>query len=269
MDITTEKTYEGALTFEDFSNHNGITFWWASDFMLMLGYSGMKSFRKVIERTTKAFVALNIPYYENIIPCQRDGEDDFKLTRFACYLAAMNGDPKKPEVAAAQVYFAEYSRRFELIAEGNNEIDRLMIRSELTDGNKSLACAAKAAGVSDYARFQNAGYLGMYNMRSAELERRRGVEHLKLPERMGRTELAANLFRVTQTEERIRNSGVRGQDALEATHRAVGKDVRDIVRKNTGRNPEDLPQERQLGEVRKNLRDIGKRMKRIDTKDKR
>ena len=99
----------GILTFEDFKNQNGITFWWASDLMLMLGYTDMVSFRKVIDRATRTFITLNIPHYDNIVPTERHvgGEcvRDFKLTRFACYVTAMNGDPKKPEVAMAQAYF--------------------------------------------------------------------------------------------------------------------------------------------------------------------
>ena len=167
------------LTFEDFKNQNGITFWWASEVMVMLGYTEIKAFRKVLDRVTKTFVSLNIPHYENIIAIKReiDGKEfqDFKLTRFACYMAAMNGDVRKPEVALAKAYFAEQTRKFELYVQGSQEIDRLLIREELTDGNKSLASVAKSAQVVDYAMFQNAGYLGMYNMESWKLAKRRGV----------------------------------------------------------------------------------------------
>lgn len=256
------------LTFEDFKNRNGITFWWASEVMVMLGYTDMKAFAKVLDRATKAFVSLNIPHYENIIAVRReiDGKEaqDFKLTRFACYMAAMNGDVKKPEVALAQAYFAEQTRKFEVYVQGNQEIDRLLIREELTDGNKSLAGVAKSAQVTDYARFQNAGYLGMYNMESWKLARRRGVEKTKLFDGMGRAELAANLFRVTMTEEQIKNQNIKGQAQLERTHYSVGKEVRDMVVRSTGVAPEQLPQEKALPAVKKELKSGYRKMKKLD-----
>jgi len=259
-------------TFEDFKNENGFTYWWASDLMTMLGYKDMKSFQKVLDRATKAFVSLNIPHYENIIAESREinGEkvQDFKLSRFGCYITVMNGDPKKVEVAEAQSYFAQQTRKFELYIQNNNELDRLLIREELTEGNKSLASAANKAGVTDFVKFQTAGYLGMYNMPSWQLEKKRGVKKRKLMEHMGRTELAANLFRVTQTEERIKNKSVSGQANLEQTHFQVGKEVREIIQRNVGKNPENLDQEKQLPEVKKELKAGYKKMRDEDKKGK-
>ena len=261
------------LSFEDFKNQNGITYWWASEFMLMLGYADMKAFKKVIDRATKAFISLNIDHYENIIRVDReiDGTTvpDYKLTRFACYLIAMNGDPKKPEVALVQAYFATQTRQFELYVEKNTDIERVLMREEIKEGNKSLSSAAKEAGVSDYARFTNAGYLGMYNMLNVQLAHRRGVDKTKLFETMGRTELAANLFRITQTEERIKSQHVQGQEYLEQTHFSVGREVRAIVERNTGRSPENLPQEKMIPEVKKTLKSEFREMKKIDKNKKR
>ena len=260
------------LSFEDFRHENGDVFWWASDVLKMVGYKDMPSFEKVLDRATKAMISLGIPHYKNIVLADRDVDGlktkDFKLTRFACYIAVMNGNPSKPEVAAAQVYFAQQTRQFEL-QQGHNEMDRLLIRDELTEGNKALNSTAKQAGVQDFARFQDAGYMGLYNMQAYQLKNRRGLEKgANLADYMGRTELAANLFRVTQTEERIRNKGIKGQTALEATHRAVGQEVRDIVKKNTGNAPENLPQEKQLPDVRKQIKKGYSRMIEADSKKK-
>ena len=259
------------LTFEDFKNENGLTYWWASDLMKMLGYANMRSFQKVLDRTTKALVSLDISHYENILVESRevDGQkiQDFKLTRFACYMTVMNGDPKKVEVAKAQSYFAQQTRKFELHIRDHTQIDRLLIRGELTEGHKSLASTAKQAEVTNYARFQNEGYLGMYNMKSWELEKRRNIKKGKLMDNMGRTELAANLFRITQTEEKIKRKNIKGQNNLEQTHHQVGKAVRNLVKENVGKNPENLPQEKNLPEVQKELKIGYKKMKSQDKKD--
>lgn len=259
------------LNFEDFKNENGIIFWWASEFMVMLGYKDMKSFQKVLDRTTKAFVSLNIPHYENIIPQFHDIDgvmvQDFKMTRFACYLAAMNADPKKTEVAHAQAYFASQTRNFEVFVEDRHEFERLLIRDELTEGNKSLSCIAQKSGVSNFAQFQDAGYLGLYNMKAWQLKAKRGLQKKdNLADYMGRTELAANLFRVTQTEEVIKNKKIRGQAGLEQTHYDVGREVRKIVQKNVGSNPEGLKIEKKLPDVKKEIKKGYREMKKIDKK---
>lgn len=266
-------TTEEIVSFEDFKNQNGIVYWWASEIAVMFGYKDLKSFQKVIDRATKAMMSLNISYFDNIIAVQREdsnGESfqDFKLTRFACYLAAMNGDPKKEEIAQAQLYFAQQTRSFELLVEKSNDIERLLIREEITEGNKSLASVAKSAGVVDYAKFQNAGYLGMYNMRNWELAEKRHVDKAKLFDSMGRAELAANLFRITQTEGRIKNYGISGQNNLEQAHRLVGQEVRKIVQKNYRTNPENFPQERSLPEVKKELKIDYKEIKDVDNPKK-
>ncbi len=256
------------LSFEDFKNQNGITFWWASELMLMLGYDDMRVFHKVIDKATKAFMSLGINHYENIIYVEREREDkkipDFKLTRFACYIVAMNSDPRKVEVARVQAYFAEQTRKFEVYLQGSDDMDRILFREEIKEGNKALATTAKKAGVEDFAKFNNAGYLGMYNMMNFQLANKRKCEKDKLLESMGRTELAANLFRITQTEERIKSRKVQGQRALEQTHYDVGKEVRKIVIDNTGKAPEQLKQEKEIPDLRRELKAGFKEMKKID-----
>ena len=163
-----------------------------------------------------------------------------------------------------QAYFAIQTRKFELYIEGSNDIDRILIRDEIKEGNKHLASTAKQAGVEDFAKFTTAGYLGLYNMENWKLANRRKCDSSKLFETMGRTELAANLFRITQTEERIKHKKIRGQRMLEQTHYEVGREVRKMVVKNTGRTPESLPQERELPELRKVLKKGSKQMGKID-----
>jgi DNA-damage-inducible protein D len=254
------------LSFEDFKNQNGIVFWWASELMLMLGYNSLKSFKPVIDRATKALISLGITHYENIMHTIREdnGQEDVKLTRFACYIIAMNADPKKKEVALVQAYFAQQTRKFELVIEGNDNIDRVLIREEIKEGHKSLFSTAKNSGVEDYAKFTNAGYRGMYNMMNIQLAERRNVDKDHLFDTMGRTELADNLFRMTQTEERIKSKRIKGQNALEQTHYDVGKEVREMVKKNSGKTPEMLPQEKELPSVKKELKQGFKEMSKLD-----
>ena len=258
-----------APNFEDFKNENGITFWWASDLMKMLGYKDFKTFQRAIDRAITACMTINIPHYENFIAEQRDingdRQHDFKLTRFACYMVVMNADPKKPEVASAQVYFAEQTRKFELVVEKQEDFERLIIRNEVKEGNKSLTSTAKAAGVTDYARFANAGYTGLYNMLNVELAKKRKIDPKELMEYMGRTELAANLFRITQTEEKIKSQGIRGQHQLEQTHYNVGREVRGMIQRNTGKAPEQLPIEQKLPDVQKGIKKGYKNMLKEDT----
>jgi DNA-damage-inducible protein D len=194
---------------------------------------------------------------------------DYKLSRFACYLAVMNGDPKKPEVAKAQLYFIELTRRFELYIQNSEDLERLLIRDELKEGNKSLASTAKKAGLTDFAKFHNAGYLGLYNMPNWDLAKRRQIQMDELYEYMGRTELAANLFRITQTEEKIKNKKIAGQQNLEQTHFEVGKEVRDLMRKNSGKTPEQLPMEKKIKDLQHELKQGYKKMLLEDKKGKR
>jgi DNA-damage-inducible protein D len=260
-------------TFEDFKKENGIAFWWATDLMRMLGYESMTSFEKAIQRATKACMNLEIPHYANFMAEVRIDDkgntfQDFKLTRFACYLTAMNADTKKKQVAEAQLYFVEQTRRMEMLIENHEEFERILSREEIKEGNKSLSSIAHHAGVEDYAKFQNAGYMGMYNMINVELARKRKIEAKELYEYMGRAELAANLFRITQTEERIKNFGIKGQANLEQTHFKVGQEVRKIVKENTGKNPENLPKENKIKEVQKELKKGYKKMLDQDCKIK-
>ena len=217
--------------FESLANDNGFRFWWASELAVILGYESLNGFRKAVERAMMALTSLNIPVFDNIVQEQREVSGklvvDYKLSRFACYLAAMNGDPKKPQVAQAQGYFVAWAEACRLYLEQAEGVERVAIRGEITEHERTLSGTAKMAGVVEYGLFQNAGYRGLYNMDLWQLRRHKGVPQGRSPlDFMGKTELAANLFRVTQTEEKIRGERIRGQKPLEHAAEDVGREVR-------------------------------------------
>lgn len=260
---------EGEL-FEQRSFSNGGRYWYARDFMQMLGYDTYTSFRNAINRAVGTCTTLGIPVEENFLQVQRaiDGEtcQDFKLSRFACYLVAMNGDIRKPQVAAAQAYFAGIAEAAQRFIESAQEVERLGIREEITDRERGLSGVAKQAGVEVYAFFQNAGYRGMYNMDMARLKELKGLPNPSrtLLDFMGKRELAGNLFRLTETEATLKSQGTRGQAAAEVVAHRVGQRVRKEMIASDGTRPEDLPLERDIKEVRKELKQTARTLKRLD-----
>lgn len=263
---------EGRRTFEDMSEENGQKWWWWSDLRRLLGYSSPAGAQPAFNKAMTACNSLEIPIHEAFTSATRQDESgytvpDFKLNRFACYLIAMNADPRKPEVAKAQVYFAALAQAAHAAEDLANDVERVATREEVSDGERALSSTAKKAGVVQYAFFQSAGYRGLYNMRLSDLRLRRGIPTGNTPlDYMGVTELAANLFRITQTEEKIRREGVRGQDRLERTAESVGRSVRDAMRSISGVVPEDLPPHPDIREVKKNLKGTSKTFKKMDTK---
>ncbi|MSU57370.1 MAG: damage-inducible protein D [Pedosphaera sp.] len=255
--------------FEALSKTNGFRFWWASELAVTLGYESLNSFRKAVERAMIALTSLNIPVFDNIVQEQREADGktivDYRLSRFACYLAAMNGDPKKQQVAQAQAYFVKWAEACRLYLEQADGVERVAIRGEISEHERTLSGTAKAAGVTEYGLFQNAGYRGLYNMDLWQVRRRKGVPQGRTPlDFMGKTELAANLFRVTQTEEKIRAAKIRGQKPLERTAEDVGREVRRTMVKISGKRPEELPPAEDIKEVHKKLKSTHREIRKLD-----
>lgn len=252
------------VKFDQFGEGDETTTWWASDFMEMLGYPHMTSFLAPINRAMTACIAAKVDALDNFVKTTREVQGklitDYKLTRFACYMVAMNGDPKKPQVAAAQAFFAKTVEQVSLILEGTNDIERLVLRGEIIAGNKSLAAAARGSGVVtqlEFAIFQDQGYIGMYNMGMKKLCKVKGVPD-SLYDYMGRIELSANALRIALTEDQLKNRQTKRNFEANAIHKNVGADIRKVVKNNTGLYPEQLPVERKLNEVNKQLKNANK-----------
>ena len=256
---------EGKESFEDFGQTNGGVFWLASDLQKLLGYENEASFNKALNKAMIACNTLNIPIIENFEQIKGGASNDWKLSRFACYLITMNADPKKANVAKAQAYFATIAGAINNYLLEAQKVERIVVREEISDREKSLAGVVHRAGVENYPFFQNAGYRGMYNMTIAQLRERRNIEKHRSPlDFMGKNELAANLFRVTQTELKIKQENITGQPKLEATAETVGREVRVAMKKISGIPPENLPIAQDIIEVKKALKETRKKLKKID-----
>lgn len=257
--------------FERIGQTNGGRFWYARDFMKLLGYENFSTFQKAINKAIGTCTTLEIPVAENFIQTEREIDgvvcSDFKLTRFACYLVAMNGDTAKVPVAAAQAYFASMADVVRQIIQKVENVERVQIRDEISQRERSLSGVAKTAGViaERYGLFQNAGYRGMYNMDYSRLREFKGVDASRsLLDFMGKQELAANLFRITETEARIKKDGVRGQAALEDAAQRVGRRVRQTMIDTSGTYPEHLPVAEDIKVVRSGLKKAHKEMGKLD-----
>lgn len=248
-----EKTFEGIKHI----NENGQEFWYARELQKVLEYTEWRNFCNIIDKAKIAcetsgndiadhFVDINKMVMAGVAP---KPIDDITLSRYACYLIVQNGDPRKEVIAVGQTYFAVKTRQQELI-ENYDELSesqkRLAIRNEMATHNKSLAEAAQMAGIADpkdYAIFQNKGYQGLYGgLGVKEIHARKGLKKSqKILDHMGSTELAANLFRATQTDEKLRRENIKGKEAANETHYQVGRKVRQTIKELGGTMPENLP----------------------------
>ena len=242
-------------------DENGIEYWSAREMAKVLEYSEYRHFLLVIEKAKEACINSNSElsdHFEDILEMVQIGSGakrplpSVKLSRYACYLIVQNADPSKKIVANGQTYFAVQTRIAEInqMEEYNSltieEEKRLFLRNELAHHNIQLADAAKNAGVvesRDYAIFQNHGYKGLYGGLDAKaIHARKGLKKSqKILDHMGSTELAANLFRATQTEEKLRRENIKGKTKANQTHYEVGKKVRQTIEDIGGVMPENLP----------------------------
>ncbi|MCD8353968.1 MAG: DNA damage-inducible protein D [Clostridiales bacterium] len=240
------------------TNEYGEEYWLARELQVVLEYVQWRRFADTIERAKLACknsgysVEDHFADVGKMVDIGSGAEreiDDVMLSRYACYLIVMNGDPRKEVIAVGQTYFAVKTRQQELIdnyEQLTEDQKRLAIRNEMIAHNKSLAEAAQMAGViapKDYAIFQNKGYQGLYGgLGAKEIHQRKGLKQSqKILDHMGSTELAANLFRATQTDEKLRRENIQGKQAAYDTHYQVGKKVRQTIKELGGTMPEDLP----------------------------
>ena len=255
-EVTTysQKTFESIKHIDE----NGTEFWYARELQVALEYAQWRRFQESIERAKSACEASGLDMADHFADVGKmvdlgSGSQrkiaDIKLSRYACYLIVMNGDPRKEVIALGQTYFAVKTRQQEIaddLAQLSEDDKRLAIRDEVTIRNKFLASSAKAAGVvtpADYAVFQNCGYQGLYNgLGMKDIHKRKGLKkNEQILDHMGATELAANLFRITQTDDKLRRENIKGKEKANETHFAVGKKVRQTIAELGGTMPEDLP----------------------------
>lgn len=239
---------------------DGVEFWSARDLQPILEYSSWDKFKRVIGKAIMAcgqagqVPADHFSHVGKMVGIGSGAEreiEDYDLSRYACYLIVQNGDPSKPSIANGQTYFAIQTRRQELADDPSfqqlkEDEKRLFLRRELKDHNTQLAETAQQVGVEtnlDFAIFQNHGYKGLYGGLDAKgIHARKGLKKShKILDHMGSTELAANLFRATQAEEKLRRENVSGKSAANQTHFEVGKTVRKTIEELGGTMPEDLP----------------------------
>lgn len=255
-----EELHQGESLFDSIKHVNeyGQEYWTARELQPILEYKQWRQFSAVIKKAIEACKASDntvSEHFADVRKMKKIGHqaeraiEDYHLSRYACYLIAMNGDPRKEAIALAQTYFAVKTRQQELI-ENYEQLDedarRLAVRQELKKHNSLLANAAHDAGINnsrDYAMFQNQGYMGLYGgLKVKDISKRKGLkEGQHILDHMGHEELAANLFRATQTEAKMRRENIKGKEAANKTHFEVGAAVRQTIKDLGGTMPEDLP----------------------------
>jgi DNA-damage-inducible protein D len=249
---------------------DGSEYWFAREIAPLLGYNQYRNFQPVTNKAKKACenssesASDHFAEVRKMIQLARTATrdiKDLKLTRYACYLIVQNADPSKPVVALGQTYFAVSTRKYEKEKEFEEMTKRYQAREELKTYNKKLASTAKKAGVVNYGVFQDKGYKGLYGgLSSKDLHDRRGLKkNQKILDHMGRTELTANNFRITQTEEKLKKEKINTENRAFQVHLDVGKKVRDTIKEIGNPMPEDLPTE-------EDIKKVGRKIKKLEKK---
>ena len=259
----------GNVSFEDLKkvNEHGAEFWSARELQPLLGYSQWRRFDDAVKRAMiSCQQSGNEPNYHfagagKMIEVGKGGQrdvEDYHLSRFACYLIAQNGDPRKPEIAEAQKYFAIQTRRQEVSDALVADMERLEIRKQTSEEFKALSGAAREAGVQDrmFGIFHDAGYKGLYGgLGNEAIKQRKGIPKKEnLMDRMDTTELAANQFRMTQTRDKLARERVNDQQTAIRTHETVGKEVREAIKRIGGAMPEQIPPAEHINKVEKRIK---------------
>ena len=262
------------ITFESIKHTDeyGNEFWLARELMIALEYKRWDKFCNVIENAKIACEKSNnimSYHFSQVGRMVEIGSKasrnimDVKLSRYACYLIAQNGDSRKKSVALAQAYFAVQTRKMELTERDYSSLTedekRFYQRNLTKKGNYSLNQTAKKAGVKNFDKFHNAGYKGLYNGETAnDIAKRKKLRYREdILDNMGSEELAANLFRITQTEAKLKKDNIEGESEANKTHYNIGKNIREVIAKNGGTMPEDLPApDKSLKELEKETKNI-------------
>lgn len=230
-------------------------YWYASWYASILNYKSLDTLQPSIEKAKIICVHLGIPYEDNFIKTKTDHGSDIILTKFACFLIALQADGRKPMVKRARTYFLNELENLNIILINNDYLNRKIAKDEIKHLNKSLIQSASKRRVKDFQFFMNEGYLGMYNKTMAELKVDRGIaSHKNANDFMGTTELAANIFRISLTAERLKYLINPSEQKAAREHWKIGSQIRSMIKENTGTYPENLPVIVDLNELQKRLK---------------